>query len=126
MTTYELAKRYMQMHCAKLAELIEYDWSDAFKEKELSKFIDDLQAMEGYRYIDPNNLTKDQLLDLGGRLWSDDNGDYILIPLWLKAHLPTVFNGSCLGAPEKLLKTSEIDNDHRFGCLAYGVYLCQK
>jgi hypothetical protein len=45
-----------------------------------------------------------------------------LIPLWLLPFLPDIIETECINGTKSVLKKSEIDNDERFGCLAYGVY----
>ena len=123
MTQFELAKRYMTMHVNKMAECVTYGWSSDFIVSEIKGFPDKLKSMDGYESINPNNLTKSQLFELGGKGWGEDLPNLVLIPIWMLPHLPEEFKGASFSGEEVTLKTSELDNDHRFGCLAYGVIL---
>lgn len=123
MTQFELAKRYMVMHSNKMAECVEYGWSSDFIASEIKGFPEKLKSMSGYQSIDPNNLTKSQLIELGGNKWSEELPNLVLIPIWMLPHLPDEFKGASFSGEEVTMKKSEIDNDQRFGCLAYGVIL---
>jgi hypothetical protein len=57
--------------------------------------------------------------DLGFGISSDES-EMRLIPIWLSPFLCEEFESkSILGT--KCSKLSELDKDHRFGCLSYGV-----
>lgn len=89
-------------------------WSDEFKLKTIreayDKFLDE-------NTINWNNFTKDELGSLGFSAWDDD---LILMPLWAfhickDGIVLTSFDGE-----EKTKGSDEIDDDVRFGCIAWG------
>jgi len=122
MTTYELAKEYAKRSLLKFAELEAYNWSMDYKDELIKSFVKELQGQKGYCAINPNNLTLEQALDLGFGKW--DETDLMLIPLWIKPYLIEEFEGACINdSTIRTIKSSEIDNDHRFGCLADGVMI---
>ena len=77
---------------------------------------------EFFRKVDPNEMTKDQLFKLGFQMWDEDSG-LMLIPLYVYPFLKDeIICGSISDICARLIKVSEIDLDHHFGCLAYGVF----
>lgn len=70
--------------------------------------------------VDPNDLTENELIDLGFGRWSQDSPMY-LIPLWLFPFLAHKIKARCVNGEEREYLRSEMDNDNRFGCLAYGI-----
>lgn len=125
MTTFELCKEYARRYNTKMAELCEYQksWGPEFVSFQISEFVQNLQSLDGYKKIDPNDLTKDQLISLGGCLWNDKT-NLVLLPLWMRQHLVDKFNGgSILDETETIIESKNINNDNRFGALAYGVFI---
>lgn len=98
-----------------LSRLNEYDWSVEYKIEELqqsfSKYYDKLE-------IDFDNLTKDEAISLGFKLWKDN---IMLIPLYLKPKLPIGIELVDIFDDIVKYDGNNIDNDIRFGCLAYGI-----
>ena len=122
MTDYQLAKEYLKRIALKFAEVETYkNWSNEFVVSEIREFTDNLKSTDGYLKVDPSKLSLDEAVSLGFQKW-DDKG-LMLIPLWLLPHLVDEFKGGCISGDEYLIKTSSIDNDHRFGCLSYGVFV---
>lgn len=77
--------------------------------------------------IDVTELTKDQAVELGFGLWSEENPIY-LIPFYLYDYLEYGQTLGSIGGDTKVVtpnykdinSSDYIDNDYRFGCLAYG------
>jgi hypothetical protein len=69
--------------------------------------------------IDPTDLSFEEMIELGFGSWSEES-PMRLIPIWLFPFLADEFKSESISG-SKHSKLSEIDNDHRFGCLAYGV-----
>ena len=123
MTTYEKCKAIRRMIINRAAEVMAYDnWSDDFAVKQIRKFPDELSKQTGEKYfgIQPAEMTDKQLEELGFGRWSDET-PMRLIPLWLMPFLADEIETECIDGVKKLTKKSEMDNDNRFGCLAYGV-----
>jgi len=124
MTTYEKCRaiRRMIVNCA--AEVMVYKtWSDEFSTKEIRTLPEGLAKAEGgkkYFDIQPAEMTDSQLEELGFEKWSDETS-MRLIPLWLMPFLAEEIETECIDGKKKLTKKSEMNNDNRSGCLAYGV-----
>jgi hypothetical protein len=71
--------------------------------------------------LNPSLCTKNQLIQLDFGHWSDN---LFLIPIWLVPYISDTFTGRSINDTKgdlKLLVTADIDKDHRFGCIAFGV-----
>ena len=119
MTTYEKcqAVRSAIVNCA--AEVMNYSsWDDGFAAKQIREIPETLAAEIGK--INIAELTAPQMDDLGfGQLSKDD--PMRLIPLWLFKFLPDEIECKSIDGAKSVRKTEEMDSDHSFGCLAYGV-----
>jgi hypothetical protein len=74
-----------------------------------------------YMPIDPTDLTLPEMDALGFGHWSDEVS-FRLIPFWMHRFLSSKFKAQSInGDAPKIYKKAEIDADHRFGFLAYGV-----
>ena len=104
----------------KAAEVMNYtNWSDEFSTKQNREITDIVDQQIGK--INIAELTKEQMDDLGFGTWSEDN-PMRLIPLWLFKFLPDEIESECINGTKTVLKTAEMDNDHRYGYLAYGIW----
>lgn len=136
-----------------VAETVQYtSWSDEFCRKEITKntdiFINELK-----KYIDFNNLSDEECRELRfGRFMSNEEiddeikdiknnnklseiekhkriklrnniRDIRLIPLYLLPILPIGTEVISIGGEVIKYDGNNIDNDIRFGCLAYGIKL---
>lgn len=97
-------------------------WSDDFRLKNLYEIHTTVAGWEkeyGSFKIDPNQLTEEELTKLEFGRWEEGN-PLRLIPLWLFPFLAeTLETISIDGTKHSTL--AELDNDTRFGCIAYGV-----
>ena len=119
MTTYEKCVNVRRVIVTRAAEVMNYiNWDDKFASKQIRE-IPEVLAKK-YGNINIAELTKAQMHDLGFGRWSEES-PIMLIPLWLYKFLPDEFECECIDGTKKVMKTAEMDNDHRFGCLAYGI-----
>lgn len=100
------------------ASCIEYrSWSDDFCVTSLRAVELDVKKQK-FEAVDPTVLTDEQMEKLGFRHWSAETKGR-LIPLWLKPYLIDEFIGYDLQGYQITLRRDTMDNDHRFGMLAY-------
>lgn len=102
-----------------VAETVQYtNWSDEFCRKEISlatkNFLDELR-----NYIDFSNLTREEAFALRFGKW-DDESDLYLIPLYLLPIIPIGTELTCINGGKIIYDGKNVDNDVRFGCIAYG------
>lgn len=103
------------------SETIQYNcWSDKFCRKEMSDIVYVLKT-EGYDNINPTLLSYQEMDDLGFGRW-DGNSPMRLIPLWLLPFLIDEFYCADISGKMRMRKKVDLDNDHRGGMLAYGVF----
>lgn len=113
--------RFVQAKLAnQMAEFIQYDWSDNFKKERTKDLTEKIKSTKGYFDINIENLSKDEALSLGFQQWDDEG--LMLIPLYLKDFLSDFKGSSISGGGKRLIKATDMDNDHRFGAMAYGYY----
>lgn len=80
------------------------------------------QFMEALKdEIDFNNLSKKEAIELRFCKWSEEDPSLYLIPIWLLPILPVGTKLTCINGDEIVYDGEKVDNDVRFGCLAYGV-----
>lgn len=104
-----------------VAETVQYtNWSDEFCREEIKRATDRF-VNELKKYINFNNLTEGEAQELRFGKWSDDEPDLYLIPLYLLPILPIGTKLTCINGQKIVYDGHNIDNDTRFGCLAYGV-----
>lgn len=106
----------------RVAETTQFYWSDEFCRKEIKetteKFLDELK-----KHIDWNNLTVEEARELRFMQWDEDMPDLYLIPLWLLPILPIGMEVTSIDGTKIINNGTNIDNDIRFGCIAYGITL---
>ena len=123
LTTFEKAKAIRTNLLTRVGESLSYkSWSNEFRLSNIQNINELLEIWEenhGSFKIDPTDLSFDEMIELGFGSWSEKN-PMRLIPIWLFPFLCNEFECESISG-SKYYKLSEIDNDHRFGCLAYGV-----
>ena len=109
-----------------------YSWSSDYATNSLTEFVNSIKTNKD---INKENidvlftLPREYLHILGFGAWEEEDGEYclMLLPLWLYAILPDnyEFIGASITNEAQPYKytINDLDNDNRFGCLAYGVYL---
>ncbi|MCD6347649.1 MAG: hypothetical protein J7L96_09545 [Bacteroidales bacterium] len=106
------------------AEVMVYtSWDDDFATKQIRKFPEELAKQkngEDYFGIQPAEMTARQCDELGFSKWDEEN-PMRLIPLWLMPFLADEIETENINGEKKLTKKSDMSDDNRFGCLAYGI-----
>jgi hypothetical protein len=124
MNTFEKCQSIRRIIVNRAAEVIAYQgWDNDFAAKQIRDLPKEIKRMKGGKEvfgIQPAELTEEQMVDLGFGRWSKEN-PMRLIPLWLLPFLAEEIDCECIDGEKKLLKKSDMDNDNRGGCLAYGV-----
>jgi len=124
MTTYRKCVIIRNSLLTRVGEALSYaEWTDDYRIKNIFGITESVEYWEEESSdsfkINPNDLTLEQCQDLGFGKWDEQTGIW-LIPLWLFSFLCEEFD--CLDIfGNKHSKLSELDSDHRFGCLAYGI-----
>lgn len=94
---------------------------DAHKEY-LNKLLDELKNFDDdelRNFFD--TLTKEKALSYGFRNWSGDRPNFLLIPACFFDFIPIGLKVQSLTGKEIIYDGNNIDDDSRFGLLAYGI-----
>ena len=122
MSDYEFLLMVRRTIINRAAEVFCYCWNPYSSFKRIKEIPDVFSKSGCFRKVDPNEMTKEELVNLGFKKWDEDSG-LMLIPLYVYPFLKDeIMCGSISDICARLIKVSEIDTDHRFGCLAYGVF----
>jgi hypothetical protein len=120
--TFEVANNIRRIILNRAAESMHYlNWSNNFVASEIREIPTLIQSASWYSPINLSDLTEKEMISLGFQKWSNDNPMY-LIPLWLFPFLPEEIDCGTLNNIKQILKKSEMSDDNRGGCLAYGIY----
>lgn len=123
MTTFEKAKAIRNSLLTRVGESLSYkSWKDDFRLSNIMNVHETIPKWEekyGSFKINPNDLSVEELDELGFGRWSDEL-PIRLIPIWLYPFLADNFESTSISG-SKHTTLAEVDDDHRFGCLAYGV-----
>ena len=120
-STFEIAKNIRQIIVNGAAELMNYtDWGADFVALQIRKIPERLKNTDWFVPINPADLTEAEMQELGFGKWAEEDPMF-LIPLWLFPFLADEVDCGCISGEKRRMKKTEMDNDHRFGCLAYGV-----
>lgn len=106
----------------RVAETVQYkNWSDEFCRKEVCTATMDFLS-ELRKHIDLSKFTREEATELRFVKWTDD-GDLYLIPLYLLPIIPIGTELTCISGENIVYDGHNIDDDIRFGCLAYGIHI---
>jgi hypothetical protein len=123
LTTFEKVKAIRRSLLIRVGESLSYEsWTNEFRLsniKDIHKNLKEWEKENGSFKIDPTDLSFEEMIELGFGSWSEES-PMRLIPIWLYPFLSDEFESESISG-SKHSKLSEIDNDHRFGCLVYGV-----
>lgn len=123
MTTFEKCKIIRNFILRRAAEVMVYtNWSAEFAASEIKSIPKDLVrgAGEDFSNLNPADLTAEEMKELDFGVWSKDQ-PFRLIPLWLLPFLAEDLYVCDFEGNFKRVRKSELDNDNRFGCIAFGV-----
>ena len=122
LSTFEKCKIIRNSLLTRVGEAMNYSWTNDFKIENLENINESLKHWEennGSFKINPQDLSLEEMEELGFKQWEKEN-KIRLIPIWLFPFLCEEFESfSIFGT--KYTKKEQLDTDHRFGCLAYGV-----
>lgn len=105
----------------RVAETVQYSsWSDEFCRKEIKEAHDKL-VEELKEHINFKTITRKEAVELRFGRWSDDTPNLYLIPLWLLPVIPVGTELTSISGEKIIYNGSNVDNDIRFGCIAYGI-----
>ena len=97
------------------------NWDDIFAAEQIRGIPERLRKAEGFTPVNPCDLTEPEMDELGFGRWTEES-PLRLIPLWLLPFLANEFPCGNINCGEvRVTKLEKLNNDHRFGCLAYGV-----
>lgn len=104
----------------RVSETTQYKiWSDTFCRKELEE-ANKIFLSEMKRYIDWEKLTEEDCKELRFCKWDVESGVYF-IPLYLFPIIPIGLKVYSINGKEIVNDGANLDNDTRFGCVAYGI-----
>ena len=108
----------------RVAETVQYtSWSDEFCRKEVRQATMDFVS-ELRKYIDFSKLTREEAVALRFGQW-EEGSDLYLIPLYLLPIVPVGTELTCISGESVVYDGTNIDNDVRFGCIAYGIRISE-
>lgn len=123
LSTFEKCKTIRNSLLIRAGESLTYkSWSDSFRLENLRDIHSTLTRWEetyGSFKINPQDLSYEEMKELGFGVWDKEN-PIRLIPIWLFPFLCDEFESESINGT-KYTTLAELDNDHRFGFLAYGV-----
>lgn len=109
-----------------IAETVQYGcWSDEFARKKVKNATD--LFLENFKnYIDWDDLTKDEALELGFRKWSKEQPDLYLVPLYLLPILPIGTELTDIFGGKIVHDGKNVYNDNRAGLITYAIEIKEK
>lgn len=118
MTAYQKAKGIREIILARAGEVMNYEFDSDLSARNIKGIYD--QTKDYYGSVNVNELSRAEMIDLEFKPWSTKS-NMLLIPLWLYQFLPEEIECEFINGEKVVMKTSEMDIDHRGGLLAYGV-----
>lgn len=110
----------------RLSQLNTYNWDANYKESELkdafNTFYKSLKKESNNHLIDLSRMTVETAKEMGFKKW-DDNSDLYLFPLWFMPLIPIGTEVTTIFGNKIIYNGTNLDNDIRFGCTAYGIEL---
>lgn len=120
-TTFQLCQMILVATATRAAEPIEYtSWGTEFAIKHIRDLPGRLMKSPDFFPVDPNDLTREEMENLGFRKWSEES-DLMLIPLYLLPYLKEGITVTSISGDQYFFFFESVDNDHRMGLLAFGV-----
>lgn len=120
-TTFQICQMILVATATRAAEPIAYtSWGTELSINHIRDLPDRLMKSPNFFPVDPNDLTREEMENLGFRKWSSES-DLMLIPLYLFPYLKEGIKISSISGNEYHFFRESADNDHRMGLLAFGV-----
>lgn len=121
-TTYEICWLILRNAAIQYAQAVTYPWSDQFVRDEMRELQKKILESSWFEPINPSLLTKEQMEQLMFNMWSNrENLNIMLIPLYLRPYIKPEITVYCIDGKSAVYDLDKIDDDHRYGCMAYGV-----
>lgn len=98
----------------KLSEEYVYKWN-SYNTKSFDEFYEELK-----KNIDFTKLTREEAEELRFGKWDEESNLY-LFPLWLVPIIPEGLEVTGISGCKYKYEKDKMDNDIRFGCVAYGI-----
>ena len=120
-TTFQICQMIMLATATRAAEPIAYSsWDSEFAIKHIRDLPNRLIGSPDFSPVDPNELTLEEMKNLGFRKWSNKT-NLMLIPLYLLPYLKEGITVTDISDNQYYFFRDGADNDHRMGLLAFGV-----
>lgn len=121
MTTFEICKQVRSVVLTRAGELMAYrNWEAKFAQEYMTKLAGEMaERAKWFSPINANDLTAPELDELGFGTWSDEK-PIRLVPIWILPFLRDEIDAESISG-KKVTSVKAEDNDHRFGCVAFGV-----
>ena len=117
------ASNILGWHASLVSQTVRYEcWSDEFCRKEIERY-NKMLLEELKEVIDWYKLSTTEATVLGFQRWE---GNLWLIPLYLLPILPVGIEVICISGEKITYDGKNIDDDQRFGCIAYGINITDK
>ena len=124
---YQKALVYQSYLANRIAYIKAYgsDWGDSFCVDEIKKAAIKFYSNEEIKNLfSIDNLTVERAKALRFSLWSDNNPDFYLFPLWFVFFVPYGTKVISISG-EEFEYSKNTDLDTRFGCVAFGIEIKQ-
>lgn len=108
-----------------VSETIIYDnWDNEFKISENKKCFEGFYK-ELKKHIDFTKLTVKEAKELRFQRWSEEQPNLWLFPLYLVPIIPEGLEVTGISGGKYKYEKDKMDNDIRFGCVAYGIEIVE-
>lgn len=104
----------------KVSQTIIYNWADDFKVGENNENFETFYE-ELKKHIDFTKITVEEAKELRFQRWSEEQPDLWLFPLYLVPIIPEGLEVTFISGEKAKYEKDKMDNDIRFGCVAYGI-----
>lgn len=104
----------------KVSQTIIYNWADDFKVGENNENFETFYE-ELKKHIDFTKITVEEAKELRFQRWSEEQPDLWLFPLYLVPIIPEGLEVTFISGEKAKYEKDKLDNDIRFGCVAYGI-----
>lgn len=119
--TFDICSIVLRNMATQAAQSIEYPtWSDEFAREQTIGIVGKIKESLWFEPVNPALLTEEQMKILMFNKWDEESG-IMLIPLYLRQFIKEGTPVMSISNETSYFSLETTDNDHRYGCLAYGV-----